>query len=86
MQSTVESMMTRMMTRMMSTTFGIGVVETACRVGVLHADSMNMYVRVVILQRSAYSIGFLKSASFIVSKFCLFRAFYRCHFLHDFHT
>ena len=87
----VESMMTRMMTRMMSTAFGIGVAETTCRVGVLHADSMNMYMsalpgRVVILQRSAYSIGFLKNASFIVNEVCLFRAFYHCHFLHDFYT
>ena len=22
----------------------------------------------------------------LVNEFCLFRAFYRCHFLHDFHT
>ena len=35
MQSTVESMMTRMM----STEFRLGVAETACRVGVLCADS-----------------------------------------------
>ena len=36
MQSTVESVMTQMM----STAFRLGVAETACRVGVLCADSM----------------------------------------------
>ena len=39
MQSTVESMMTRMM----STAFRLGVAETACRVGVLCADSVERF-------------------------------------------
>ena len=53
MQSTVESMMTWMM----STAFRVGEAETACRVGVLCADSMNLCMS-VWLYYSAAPIGF----------------------------
>ena len=43
-----------------------------------------VHIRVVVLQHSAYR-NFSK-VQVLVIKFCLFRAFYRCHFLHDFHT
>ena len=59
MQSTVESMMTWMM----STAFWLGVAETACRVGVLGADSMNTCMS-TLSNYSAAPIGFLESASF----------------------
>ena len=43
-----------------------------------------VHVHVVVLQRSAYRI--LYKVQVLVNEFCLFWAFYRCHFLHDFHT
>ena len=43
-----------------------------------------VHVRVVVLQCSTYRI--LYKVQVLVNEFCLFWAFYRCHFLHDFHT
>ena len=78
MKSTVESVMTRMM----STALRLGVAETACQVGVLCADSMNTCMQYVHAIRAA-PIGLSASSS---ERVCLFQAFYRCHFLHDFYT
>ena len=73
------------MTRMMSTVFRLGVAETACRVGVLCADSMNTCMSVFVVVLSAAPMEFSK-VQVLVNKFCLFRAFYCCQILHDFHT
>ena len=67
-----------MITRMMSTAFMCSRNRPSSRSPLCWFNEY-VYVRVVVLQYSAYR-------NFQKCKFCLFRAFYRCHFLHDFHT
>ena len=76
MQSTVESMMTRMM----STAFRCSRNLLSSRSPLCWSNEY-MHVCMVISQRSAYMYRIFKKC-----KFCLFRAFYRCHFLHNIHT
>ena len=58
----------------------LGAAETACRIRVLCADSMNTS-RV----RLRGSITVFSKVQVLVNEFCLFGAFHHCQILHDFH-
>ena len=78
--STTQSTVDSMTTRMMSTVF-------RCSRNRLSSWSplcwFNEYVHVRMVVLQCRAVGFLK-VQVLVNKFCLFRAFYRCQFLHDF--